>query len=129
MTEVADKEEFTKSYFRITGEFITSHARDLVKEDNWQDALHWLVDCMDGMTYDYAIAILSGESKLVGKSQIDGKDEGITLAKDDDKEYKEYLKWKFDGCWHDRHCELPANKFASFLTQRFVLARYNCVLA
>jgi len=76
-------------YFKITGEFLTNISRNLVCDGTWRKAIKLLVESLDGITYDYAIQILKGESKLVG-TNITG--EGIYLEKENPDNVEEYLK-------------------------------------
>lgn len=77
--------------FRITGEFLTKHARDLATEGAWDGALKFLTDSLDGIPYKLVIEILNGNKKLVGMN------DSIDSADDDDKEYKQLLSWQYGG--------------------------------
>ncbi len=50
----------------VEGEWLAKHARTLVMEGKWARALKLLTDCLAGMTYETAIAILKGEAELTG---------------------------------------------------------------
>jgi len=75
--------------FKISGEFITKHHRNLVLEGSWIRALKSLSDTLAGMTYDYDVELLSGKIKLIGTS---GTKKGIESAKEDPKDVVDYLK-------------------------------------
>lgn len=79
------------AHFRIEGKFLTGFCRDLVCEGRWGDALRLLVEDLEGMTWDLAIGILRGASKLAGSSD---SPEGVHLEDDseDDPETAAYLQ-------------------------------------
>lgn len=97
-------------HFRISGEFVTQHVRSLCLEDTWDSALKFLLENMMGMTYEIAVGILKGETKLAG---IDS----IQLEIDNDQEYKQELSWKFSGIWRNGShgkCYKPYAKVTSW---------------
>lgn len=49
-----------------SGATLTTRAREMMMEGNWKKALAILMDSFEGMTYEYAIGILEGKSKLIG---------------------------------------------------------------
>ena len=55
-------------HFTVTGEFVTRHARDLVLEDVWEDAIRFLKTSLIGISYDQVIDILSGTHELTGEN-------------------------------------------------------------
>lgn len=61
--------------FKISGEFITEHCRNLMFENNWPFAMQTLVEGIVGFTYDDAIAVLSGQKQLIGVNNINLIDE------------------------------------------------------
>jgi len=63
--------------FVVTGEFITNHARNLMKEGR-PDAAMNVLDCLDGMSAGQKMDVLEGRAKLVGDSSA-----GITLENDE----------------------------------------------
>jgi len=86
--------------FRISGKTLTEKSRDFVLEDAWSKGVRFLLDGLEGMTYDYAIQILTGKQKLVGE---DGIDEGIELAdekKEDVAEYLEEVSYLYGGLYN-----------------------------
>lgn len=64
--------------FQVTGASLTNQARDLMKEGDWKKALEVLMDGLEGMTYEYAIAILEGHSRL------EGANSDVTLVAEDE---------------------------------------------
>ena len=74
--------------FTITGQFITQHARDLVKEEAWEDAVRFLKTSIIGFTYDNVIDVLSGTHELIGKNDIQ-------LRHRCDVEYMQFLDEKY----------------------------------
>jgi len=48
------------SNFKISGLNVTSTSRDMVLDGNWEDGLNYLLESFEGMSYEYAIEILSG---------------------------------------------------------------------
>jgi len=59
----------TTLHFSISGESLTRHVRELVLEGNWRHAMTTLVDGLEGMTHDLALAVLQGEKRLAGKDE------------------------------------------------------------
>lgn len=59
----------TMRFATITGAALTNSARELMMEGEWKKALTVLMDGLEGMTYDYAIGILEGKSKLEGAGE------------------------------------------------------------
>jgi len=94
-----------KSYWRITGEFVTNHARDLLKEGDWTNAARFLTTSICGFTLEHAQMLLSGDYRLIGESH--GPDvQTIALDKDTTEEaekYKEHLKYMFAGIFKTHH--------------------------
>lgn len=67
----------------IKGDALTSHGRHLVESGRWIDAIQYLKDSLEGMTHEYAVAILSGTHKLTGEDPqigFDKEDPEITEA-------------------------------------------------
>lgn len=79
--------------FNISGEFLTNHSRDLVREGKWDNALKLLVDDIHGMTYEIAIDILKGDKKLIG----DSREDNIDLDDDNDTEFKSAVDYLYAG--------------------------------
>lgn len=83
--------ENTRSYFKITGEFLTGIARDFVLDGEWEQAEDFLKDSLEGIPYKEVNSVLSGEFCLVGDSTI-----GIRLEKDSEsEEYKKEVTNQF----------------------------------
>lgn len=80
--------------FRVTGEFITNFARDLVLEGKWDRALRNLMDTLHGMTYDFAIKILSGESRLIG---VNNDIELVDELQEEAAKYQKKVAWLYAG--------------------------------
>jgi hypothetical protein len=85
--------EIKKVHFIVTGEFVTQHARSIVSEERWEDALHFLMTSLVGMTYDHAVNILAGKAKLIGENN------NVQMVEDDcpNPKYIEHLKWVYRG--------------------------------
>lgn len=82
--------------FQIDGEYLTDLARDLVTESKWRHALRILMEGVQGFGYSDALAILRGESKLVGMNSLDLVAEDRTEKRD---AYLKLLTWQYEGCW------------------------------
>lgn len=54
--------------FRVDGGWLADFARTRLEEGAWDRALQLLVDSLDGLTSDQAVAILKGEATLTGCS-------------------------------------------------------------
>lgn len=67
-----------KACFRVDGRWLADFARTRYEEGVWERALKLLIDSLDGLTSDQAIAILKGEADLRGDSS-DPK--GISIRK------------------------------------------------
>ena len=65
----------TEITFKISGEFITAHARNLVREDRWEDALHLLKDCVIESNYEIAVSVLNGTQQFTGVNTLELEDE------------------------------------------------------
>lgn len=57
--------------FKIHGDFLTEHCRNLVFEGNWRGAIKILVDGLPGLGYDNAIDIVKGIKRLEGVNEVD----------------------------------------------------------
>ncbi|UTC29742.1 hypothetical protein BAJUN_01120 [Bajunvirus bajun] len=82
--------------FTVTGEFLTDFARTRVIEGRWDHGLRTLVEGLHGMTTDQAIAILKGDQKLIGDSNV-----GVDMVPDDDAEHKAAFDRLFAGVYLD----------------------------
>lgn len=54
------------AHFRITGDFVTSHARDLYGEQGWSQAARFLTESLNGLSHDEAARILRGINRVIG---------------------------------------------------------------
>ena len=82
--------------FSISGEFLTSMAREHVTNGEPQRALHFLLDSLDGMTSDQAVSLLQGKTRLTGNSAS-----GDLELSDEDPEspdVREYIE-RLDRQW------------------------------
>lgn len=87
-----------KTAFKISGEFMTRQARTFVIERDWERAIQFLVEGLDGFTYDHAVSVLNGEKKLVGDLDIDLEPEDpAAVAK-----YLANIQWLWAGSVKDR---------------------------
>lgn len=110
-----------KANFFISGEGLTELARTFVEEDKHEQALQFLVDSLEGMTYDFAVSILDGTNKLVGSSL----DDSIQLEPDTDAAaYREYINWsnagkmKMRGVWYQPYAEVISYSARDYLWAR-----------
>ena len=76
MSEV--QERVVKVGFTVDGEWLADFARTRLEEGRWDAGLNLLVDSLEGMTHEQAIAILKGEATLTGNS---GSPKGINYKK------------------------------------------------
>lgn len=94
----------TAVYFTITGEYLTEAAKSLVVEGRWNDGLNILLESIDGMTYEMALPILKGNSKMIGLSSHD--ENTLDLKDDDDTNHKELIDFQqqqkifIEGVWY-----------------------------
>lgn len=82
----------TEARFIVTGDFITRLSRDLFIEGKLRDAERILMQCIEGMSYENAVSIIKGESRIAGTSATT-----LTLEKDDDQKIKNFIKSKYSG--------------------------------
>jgi len=76
-----------KLYFNVTGEFLTSYSKELVLEGNWEEAIRFLMESLEGLTYDYSVQVLSGTHQIIGESRKDS----IELEEQVDAKYMKRL--------------------------------------
>lgn len=88
-------------HFTISGAWLTEHVRERMLSDMEDSALALLVDHLDGMTYEIALAILRGQKRLIG---VTGEGEGIELA-DEEPEVSHAWAETLTGRYGNR-CEL-----------------------
>ena len=82
-------------HFKVTGNFLTEHARSLVLEGNWEQAVDFLINSLMGFSYDFAIAVCSGVKKLIGNSDI-----SIGLESDHCPSFIEDMQWLYAGYYN-----------------------------
>lgn len=73
--------------FTVSGESLTRLARDSVMDGHWRNGLKLLVEDLEGMSYDNALAVLKGEKKIVGQNEslaLEAEDPDIAEALADD---------------------------------------------
>lgn len=80
-----------KLNFTIEGEYISTTAKNLVLEKNWEGAVRVLSQCNNDGQMDLIFKILNGDMKLAGE------DDKIYATEDNDEEYKETLKYVYAG--------------------------------
>lgn len=108
--------------FRIEGSYVTEHARDIVLRGEWNQAINFLRESLEGFTVEHALLVLSGEMTLTGDSNS-----GIDLVKDEDstdyiREVKEvYLMDLFyeSGTLYKFERKISSSEFQA------MMARYN----
>ena len=100
-----EKQAIGKVCFVVSGEFLTSHARCLVLEGNWRDAVKFLVESVDGMDWNTTFDILSGKMRLT-----EDPSGTLILEKDSRMSCKAYLEeteevyggcYKYKGRWYE----------------------------
>jgi phosphohistidine swiveling domain-containing protein len=63
----------------IHGSMLTERARERMGDGDWKGALNFLVDSLEGMTYDQAISVIDGRTRLTGEGAT------ITMVEEDPK--------------------------------------------
>jgi|APSaa5957512622_1039677.scaffolds.fasta_scaffold32043_1 phosphohistidine swiveling domain-containing protein len=82
------------------GESLTRIARDFVLDRQFDRAVRFLVEGLDGMTFDLAHSILLGDTCLAGHSpKHPGEGASIYLDQTEDLEWKAQLQWIFAGAY------------------------------
>jgi hypothetical protein len=81
--------------FYIRGADLTRLMRDWVLEGRWPQAMQLLCRDLEGMTWGYAVQILTGSHTLAGCSR---DPEGVYLA-EQDQEDEELLRYRRDLLW------------------------------
>lgn len=64
--------------FSIEGSYLVEHSRDIVLRGEWNQAINFLRESLEGFTIEHALLVLSGEMTLTGNSNI-----GINMEKDE----------------------------------------------
>jgi hypothetical protein len=88
------------AFFRVSGEWLTEQCRDFVREGEWRRGLRLLVDGLEGLGHDNAIAVLTGEKRLVGVNSVDLMDEFPTVG----RLYRAEVAWLFAGIVRVKNC-------------------------
>lgn len=90
-------------HFKVSGDFITKHARDRMFERGWTDAVHFLEISIIGLSLDQVRDILTGKNKLVGTNNFTLKKEKAAKRAEllDRLDYA-YSGIVFDGKHHFR---------------------------
>lgn len=81
--------------FRISGEFITQHARNLISEVGALEAERFLGSSVNGLEHKDLVAILKGDKKFIGSSETE-----LELVDDDDTDIKEEIDRIYAGIVH-----------------------------
>ena len=68
------------AHFSISGDWLTEHVRERMLSDMEESALTLLVEHLDGMTYEQALAVLLGEKRLTGVNDLELVDEDPDAA-------------------------------------------------
>lgn len=84
-------------YFKVSGEFVTEQARTFLIEDNWEDGLYLLKDCVTGCDYEIAVSIITGERKFIGTNTLELVDEDPEIK----KEWEQRFAHVFAGIYRD----------------------------
>lgn len=69
------------AHFSISGDWLTEHVRERVLSDMEESALLLLVENLEGMTHEHAIAILLGKKRLTGVNNLELVDEDPDAAR------------------------------------------------
>lgn len=90
------------AHFRITGDFVTAHARNLYWERGWSQAVRFLTESLDGLPHEDAVRILRGASRLTGNESGMDVTEGsaadrAACQKMETARYSGILQWR--GFW------------------------------
>jgi phosphohistidine swiveling domain-containing protein len=91
--ETAEIETSRVVHFSISGEFVTEHARDMVREGNWRGAYNFLMDTMHGMDAQMAMDIVQGKKHLTGVNDLELEDDTR------EAEVKGWLDFRFRHCF------------------------------
>lgn len=78
--------------FVIHGDYLTKTVREMVLSEQWSSAYSLLIEDLEGMDHVTAIAILTGDKKLTGNSNI-----GVDIEDDNDTNYKNEVKYLYAG--------------------------------
>lgn len=62
-------------FFKVSGEFVTKTARDLMFERGWRHGLKFLIRSLHGMDESLAMSILKGEKRLEGINDLELEDD------------------------------------------------------
>jgi len=87
-------------HFSITGEFITTHFRNLCLEKEFEKAVSGLKDSLIGIDMDTVISVLNGTKKFTGENEV-------LLEDEEDLSYREELLssftdlFFFEGDWYE----------------------------
>lgn len=84
-------------YFSISGDFLTSQARDFVLDNDWDRGLSFLMDSLVGITMEQCQSILDGSKKLIGINDLDMVDE----TEEEKEKYLKKLDFLFAGIVKD----------------------------
>ena len=83
-----------------TGEALTEIARDFVRGREYDRASRFLVEGLDGMSFDIAHMILRGDACIGGRTpKFPGEDVGVYLDETEDAEWKAELQEMFAGAY------------------------------
>ncbi len=86
-------------HFSVEPGFYDQHARGLMLEDNWRGALSFLMDTLQGMTYDLAVGVLQGKLSI----KVDADGDLATCEQDPTDEaylrYRGTYDWQHAGLW------------------------------
>lgn len=90
--------------FWTRGEDLTRMARDLVLERRPDDALRFLVDGLEGMSWDMAVGVVTGTHKLIGRSPCTDADVAagyhISITQDaGSSAYRAQVESMYRGLW------------------------------
>ena len=83
--------------FSISGDFLTSQARDFVLDNDWDRGLSFLMDSLVGITMEQCQSILDGSKKLIGINDLDMVDE----TEEEKEKYLKKLDFLFAGIVKD----------------------------
>lgn len=88
----------TKMGFKVTGRFVTDHARDRVHETDWNNAVSFLNTCFNcKVSLENIYGILSGKLRLEGTNTVEIMDEDPKIR----KAAEERDRYAFSGIFFD----------------------------
>lgn len=86
-------EETRILHFSISGDFITQHARDRLREGSWRNAYNFVTDCLSGVDSQTVIDVLRGTKQFEGVNEFEVVDD------DAQSEVQAWIDFQFRNCF------------------------------